>query len=110
MTIVAAKVTRRGVPVSRELIAALGNVQEVQIESRPDAVVITRKATQDDVWRAEVLDKMKAAGLVEDLPWPHPEPVSPETRIHMAEMLSRGKPLSEIVMEDREEDGGGSPH
>ena len=43
MTIVAVRVTRRGVLVSRELIAALGNVQEVQIESRPDAVVITRK-------------------------------------------------------------------
>jgi len=103
MTIVAVRVTRRGVLVSRELIAALGNVQEVQIESRPDAVVITRKAALGDAWRVEVLDKMKAAGLVEDLRWPQPARVSPETRARVAEALSRGKPLSEIIMEDREE-------
>ena len=103
MTIVAVKVTQRGVLVSRELIAALGNVQEVQIESRPDAVVITRKAAHGDTWRAEALDKMKAAGLIEDLPWAQPISVSPETRARVAEALSRGKPLSEIIMEDREE-------
>jgi hypothetical protein len=103
MTIVAVRVTRRGVLVSRELIAALGNVQEVQIESRPDAVVITRKAARSDAWRVEILDKMKAAGLVEDLRWSQPVPISPETRAGVAAALSRGKPLSEIIMEDREE-------
>ena len=45
---------------------------------------------------------MKAAGLVEDLRWPQPVPVSPEAA-HVCCTLSRGKPLSEVIMEDREE-------
>ena len=51
MTIVAVRVTGRCARCRAELIAALGNVQEVQIESRPDAVVITRKAALGDAWQ-----------------------------------------------------------
>ncbi len=103
MTIIAAKVTPRGVLVPRKLIAALGDVQEVRIEGRPDAVVITRKAEHDDAWRSDIIHKMKAAGLIEDLPWPEPPVVSPEARARLAEKLSHGKPLSELIIEDREE-------
>lgn len=103
MTVIAAKVTARGVLVPHKLIAALGNIQEVQIEGRADAVVITRKSARDDVRRAELIHKMKAAGLIEDLPWSEPPAVSPEARARLAEKLSQGKPLSAIIMEDREE-------
>lgn len=103
MMVIAAKVTPRGVLVPYTLIATLGNVQEVQIESRPDAVIITRKALRDDVRRSTITRKMKAVGLVEDLAWPDPPAVSLEERAHLAEKLSQGKPLSEIIMEDREE-------
>ncbi len=103
MTVIATKVTPRGVLVPRKLIAALGDVQEVQIEGRADAVVITRRAVRDDARRSAIIQKMKAAGLVEDLPWPQPPTVSPEERARLAEKLSHGKPLSEIIMENREE-------
>jgi len=37
------------------------------------------------------------------LPWPQPPRVSAEVRARLAEKLSHGKPLSEILLEDREE-------
>lgn len=103
MTIVAARVTSRGLWIPRALIAAWGNIHEVEIEGRPDAVVITPKSIHPDAQRAEILDRMKAVGLIEDLSWPQATSVASETRMHLAEVLSRGKPLSEIIMEDREE-------
>jgi hypothetical protein len=46
---------------------------------------------------------MKAAGLVETLPWVRPPAASPEERARLAEKLSHGKPLSEVIIEEREE-------
>jgi len=67
------------------------------------ARVITPKSGRADAQRAEILGRMKAVGLIEDLLWPQATSVASETRMHLAEVLSRGKPLSEIIMEDREE-------
>ena len=103
MTIIAAKVSARGVLVPHEIIVALGNVEEVQIEGRPNAVIITRKTKHPDARRVDLIQRMKAAGLVEDLSWPEPPAVSPRARTRLAEELSHGKPLSELIMEDREE-------
>ncbi|MCX6030863.1 MAG: hypothetical protein NT169_16405 [Chloroflexi bacterium] len=101
MTIIARRVTQRGVLVPRALIRAWGNIQEVEIEQRPDAVVIKPKAAHAGDLRGQVVSKMEAAGLIEKLPWPQPPRVSAEVRARLAEKLSRGKPLSEIVLEDR---------
>ncbi len=49
----------------------------------------------------QIGDEMKAAGLVEDLPWTHLPVVSPQERARLAKKLSYGKPLSEIIIEDR---------
>jgi hypothetical protein len=103
MTMIARRVTQRGVLVPRALIKAWGNIQEVEIEQRLDAVIIKPKATRADDLRDQMVSKMKAAGLIEELPWPQPSRVSVEVRAHLADKLSRGKPLSEIIMEDREE-------
>jgi hypothetical protein len=103
MTVVAAKVTPRGVLVPRSLLAAWGNVREVEIEKHSGTVVIRPRPIETRPQRDQVIGKMKAAGLIEDLPWPEPPAVSPEARTHLAEKLSLGKPLSEIIMEDREE-------
>jgi hypothetical protein len=46
---------------------------------------------------------MKAAGLIEDLPSAQPLVVSSEERARLAKKLSHGKPLSEIIIEDRED-------
>jgi len=56
-----------------------------------------------DQLRAQIVSEMKAAGLVEELPWSQPPPVSSEERARLAEKLSHGKPLSEIIIEDRED-------
>lgn len=103
MTVVAAKVTPRGVLVPRSLIAAWGNVREVEIEKHSGTVVIRPRPAEATPRCDQVIRKMKAAGLIEDLPWSEPPAVSPEARARLAEKLSQGKPLSEIIMEDREE-------
>ncbi len=102
-TVVAVKVTPQGVLVPRPLITALGgDVEEVEIEQRSDAIIIKPKAKHAKQLRAQILREMKAAGLIEDLPWAQPPAISSEERVRLAKRLSHGKPLSELIIEDRE--------
>lgn len=48
-----------------------------------------------------IVDEMKAAGLIEELPWEAPVEVSAEVRACLTERLSHGRPLSELIIEDR---------
>lgn len=55
-----------------------------------------------------ILNDFLAAGLIEERPWPDvpaEDPVSPEERAELARLLGSvpGKPLSEIVIEERGE-------
>ncbi len=99
---VAIKVTPQGVLVPRPLIKAWGDVEEVEIEQRPDALIITPKDHEADQVQARIVNEMKAAGLVEDLPWAQPREISSEERADLAKKLSQGKPLSQVILEDRE--------
>ncbi len=101
--VVSVKVTPEGVLVPHLLVSAWGDVQEVQIEQRPDALVIKPKADGTHPTRERIVNEMKAAGLVEDLPWTQPPVVAPEERARLAVELAGGKPLSEIILEDRED-------
>jgi len=100
---IAVKVTPQGVLVPRPLIAAWGDVEEVEIEQHPDAIVIKPKATRANQLPAQTVSEMKAMGLVEDLPWAQPPVISPQERARLAKRLSCGKPLSEIIIEDRQD-------
>lgn len=100
---VAVKVTPQGVLVPRPLITAWGDVQEVEIEQHPNVITIRPKPTHGNGLHAQIVSEMKAAGLVEDLVWAQPPAVSSEERTRLAKKLSQGKPLSEIILEDREE-------
>jgi len=100
-TVIAVKVTPQGVLVPRPLIAAWGDVEEVEIEQRADAIVVRPKANHARQVHAHIVKEMKAAGLIEDLPWAQPPVMSSEERARLAEKLSHGKPLSEIIIEDR---------
>jgi hypothetical protein len=51
----------------------------------------------------QIVREMKADGLVETLPWAQPPTVSSAERARLAEKLSHGKPLSEVIIEEREE-------
>ena len=97
------KVTSRGVLVPRPLLEPWGDVEEVQIEQHEDAIIIKPKASQDASTGNEIVRRMKTHGLVETLPWKKPPRVSQEERSELAEKLSRGKPLSEVIIEGREE-------
>jgi hypothetical protein len=101
--VVAAKVTQQGVLVPRPLITAWGDVQEVEIEQHADVIVIKPKTNRANQLHTQIVSEMKAAGLIEDLPWAQPPVVSSEERARLAKKLGRGKPLSEIIIRDRED-------
>ena len=104
MTAIAAKMTSRGVLVPRSIMAAWGNISEVEIELQGDLVVIKPSQTHDGRQvRRELINRMKAAGLVEDLPWESGTSISDSDRARLAKMFGTGKPLSEIIIEDREQ-------
>lgn len=96
------KVTSEGMLIPRSLLPAWGDVKEVEIERRGDSIIIKPKAGSRKI-RDRIVREMRDAGLVETLPWVQPPPVSPEERARLAEELSRGKPLSEVIIDEREE-------
>jgi hypothetical protein len=98
------RVTSRGVLAPRPLLAAWGDAEEVESEQREDAIIIIKPEESQAVSAGEqIVRQVKADGLVETLPWEQPPTVSPERRAELAEMLSRGKPLSQMIIEAREE-------
>ena len=101
--VLAVKVTPQGVLVPRPLITAWGDVEEVEIEQHADVIVIKPKVNHARRLHAQIVSEMKAAGLIEDLPWAQPPVVSSEERARLAKKLSHGKPLSEIIVEDRQD-------
>ncbi len=104
MTVIAAKMTSRGVLVPRSLMATWGNIREVEIELQGDMVVIKPgPADTDEQLRSQIINKMEAAGLIEKLPWPHPPVISSDERARLARVLGSGKPLSDTIIEEREE-------
>ena len=63
---------------------------------------ITPRGSAAAQLRERIIDELKAAGLVEDLPWTPPPAVSESERARLATMLGKGKPLSKIIIEERE--------
>ena len=102
-TVIAVKVTPQGVLVPRPLITAWGDVEEVEIEQRANAIIVKPKTNRSRQLHAQIVSEMKAAGLIEDMLWAQPPVVSSEERARLAKKLSHGKPLSEIIIEDRED-------
>lgn len=96
-TSVAVQVTSRGILIPRSLIAEW-DVQEVEIERHPHVIIIKPK----DPRRDAIISEMKATGLVEELLWTQPPLATPQDRARLAEKLSVGKPLSELIIEERE--------
>lgn len=52
--------------------------------------------------RTEIVQELTDTGLIENLPGVASMP-SPELRIYLAERLSQGQPLSELILMDRDE-------
>ena len=100
-TVIAVKVTPQGVLVPRPLITAWGDIEEVEIEQRVNAIIVKPKTDRADGLHAQIVNEMKAAGLIEDVPWAQPPVVLSEERARLAKKLSHGKPPAEIIIEDR---------
>jgi antitoxin component of MazEF toxin-antitoxin module len=102
-TAIEIKVTSQGVLIPRPLIAAWGDVDTVEIEQHVNVIIVKPKSDQAAQVRAQIVREMKAEGLIETLPWTQPPRISAEERTRLAEVLSQGKPLSEIIIEERGE-------
>ena len=97
------KVTSKGVLVPWPLLRAWGDIREVEVEQRADAIIIKPKERPEAVQHGKVIAKMKAAGLIDELSWTPTRGISKQERAELAQALSKGKPLSEIIIEDRED-------
>lgn len=64
--------------------------------------MIHPKSTRADT-RAQVRQVLRTAGLLYEPDWETPPPVSPEERARLAQKLGQGRPLSEIIIEERED-------
>jgi hypothetical protein len=100
--VVDVKITPEGVLIPHPLLEAWGDIQEVEIEQQADALVVKPKADLDEL-HDRIVSEMKAVGLIEELPWELPVAVSAEVRARLTEKLGHGRPLSELIIEDREE-------
>ena len=86
-------------------------LQPLRLRERQQITVQFLDVVQDEEIdeRQLIIDDLIAAGIIEeDDPWPDvpdEDPVSPDRRAELAKLLGAapGKPLSEIVIEDRGE-------
>ena len=99
-TVETARMTDEGLLLPREMVQDLG---EVEVVRRPDYILIKSKVVRDRELHGQAKKVLREAGLLVEV---HREPlpeVSPEERAELARRLASGRPLSEIVIEEREE-------
>lgn len=101
-TTIDVKVTQRGVLIPRRMVTAWGDVKEVEIEQRADIIIIKPKLTAPPQ-REQIMQELRAAGLVEEMPWADLTPPPPERRAYLIDRLSQGGPLSQHILADRDE-------
>lgn len=91
-----AQMTEDGLLVPR---AMLQDWKEIEIVQRPTYLII--KPRQPDGQREQLIQEMKEAGLIVELQGPPPPVVTLQERAALARRLSKGRPLSEIITEER---------
>lgn len=96
------------VQVMAEDTQELASQREVVLQWLEDEELLEEWDNESLEERQAILDDFLAAGLIEERPWPdvpEEDPVSAEERAELARLLGSvpGKPLSEIVIEDRGE-------
>jgi hypothetical protein len=69
---------------------------------KEQSIVIRPRPAPADT-RAQVRQVLRAAGMLYELHWETPAPVSAEERADLAKRLAQGRPLSEIVIQDRQD-------
>jgi hypothetical protein len=88
--------TEQGLLVPRALLQNWG---EVEIVQRSTYILI--KPRQKENLQEQLVQEMKAVGLIVELQATPPPVLTPQERVALAQRLSQGRPLSEIVIEER---------
>ncbi len=99
-TPVPVKITEEGLLLPRQVYQDLG---EIEVLRCPDYILIKSKVMYNRDLRARVTEILRKAGLLVKPTWKRPPTVPPEERAELAKKFSLGKPLSEIIIEEREE-------
>jgi len=99
-THVSVKITEEGLLLPHQAYQDLG---EVEVLRHPDYILIKPKAISNRELGAQVTKIMRKARLLVEPAWKRPPAVPPEERAELARKFSIGRPLSEIIIEEREE-------
>ncbi|MGH2522323.1 MAG: hypothetical protein ACRDH2_07455 [Anaerolineales bacterium] len=99
-TTLSLRVTEEGLQLPRQLFPQLGEVEIIQWD---EYILIRPKSplVPGDDLRERVREALSKAGLLVTPTWPPPPNVPAAERAELAHKLSQGRPLSEIVIEDR---------
>ena len=93
------KETPAGLLVPRKLYERLG---EIEIVEQPDAILIRCKASPPSSLRERAVEALRQAGLLVELDWEEPPPVSAAERTELARRAGQQGSLSEVVIQERE--------
>lgn len=100
-TKVAARLEPQGLLIPRSALRDW-ETQELEVVWEPE-VVIVRPKVNAVASRDQVRTILREAGMLYKPNWETPPPVSAEERAYLAKKLSQGRPLSEIVIEERDD-------
>jgi hypothetical protein len=84
--------------------SALGNWKDKDLEAvwKKQGIIIRPKSTASDS-QTQVRQVLRKAKMLYEPNWETPPPVTQEERARLAKKLSRGGPLSDVIIVDRED-------
>ncbi len=94
------KVTEDGLRLPRRLFRQTG---EVEVVERNDYILIRPKSSQLQDARARAIAALREAQLLITPDWEQLPIVSPAERAELAQKAGQGKPLSEIIIDARDD-------
>jgi hypothetical protein len=76
-------------------------VREIEIVEQPNAILPSKEAAPSSV-RDRASEVLRQAGLLVELGWEEPPPVSDRERAELTRRLGQQGSLSEVVIQERE--------
>ncbi len=93
-------VTEDGLRLPRQLFRQTG---EVEVVERNDYILIKPKSSEPRDARARAIAALREAQLLVRPDWEQLSIVSPAERAELAQKAGQGKPLSEIIIDERDD-------
>jgi len=100
-TTITVQMTAQGLLIPRNTLGDWSN-KELEAVWEQRGIVIRLKSAAADT-RIQVRQVLREAGLLYEPGWETPPPVSLEERARLAKRLAQGRPLSEVIIADRED-------